>query len=213
MHPQRRFGKIESIFTRIYNDNAWGGRESRSGPGSSLAETSAVRGMLPTLLAELNIRSLLDAPCGDLNWMSHTPLDLDSYIGADVVRKVVDLNNEKFTSAMRRFVHFDILRDDLPAADAILCRDGLVHFSDADVKKALAGFRQSRATYLIATTYRDAGPSMNIITGEWQPLDLEAAPFSLPKPLRLVPENPGRDGIDSRKSLGVWKLCDFPGFS
>src|ERR1019366_7473416 len=127
---RRRLGNVEDIFTRIYNNNAWSGEESRSGPGSSVAETAALREKLPALFAELKIRSLLDASCGDFNWMSHTPLDLESYIGADVVRRVVAVNNEKFASPVRRFVHLDILRDELPAADAILCRDWLVHFSD-----------------------------------------------------------------------------------
>lgn len=209
-YPLQMLGRLEDVFTRIYDSNMWETGESRSGPGSTMAETAWLREELPVLLRDLGIRSLLDAPCGDFNWMSRTQLDLDSYIGADVVRKVVDANNEKFGSSVRRFVHLDLLRDELPAADAIMCRDCLVHFSDSDVRKTLGNFRRSGANYLIATTYPGRGPSINIITGEWQPLDLQGAPFFLPAPVWILSEKHlERDGTDSRKSLGVWKLSDL----
>jgi len=209
-YPLQVFGRVEDVFTRIYERNTWEAEESRSGPGSTLGETASLREDLPVLLRDLGVRSLLDSPCGDFNWMSRAQLDLDSYIGADIVRKVIDANNEKFGNSARRFINLDLLRDRLPAADAIMCRDCLVHFSDSDVRRALVNFVRSGSTYLITSTYPGRGPSMNIITGEWQPLDLQATPFLLPAPVRILGEKHlERDGRDSRKSLGVWKLSDM----
>ncbi|MGK2960752.1 MAG: class I SAM-dependent methyltransferase [Gemmatimonadaceae bacterium] len=209
-YPLQLLGMSEGVFTRIHDRNFWEAGESRSGPGSTLGETASIRAQLPGLLRELGVTSLLDAPCGDFNWMGQTALDLDLYVGGDIVRSVVDRNNAAFATSRRRFVHLDVIRDDLPKADAIFCRDCLVHFSDRDVRKALRNFSRSGAKYLITTTYPGRGRSINIVTGEWQPLDLQDAPFFLPPPSHMVSENHlERDGADSRKSLGIWKISDI----
>ena len=208
-YPLQALGKVEAVFTNIYDRNFWEAAESRSGPGSTLSETATLRAELPGLLRDLNVRALVDAPCGDFNWMSQMNPDLDSYVGADIVQKIIDENNEKHASPKRQFVHLDLLRDALPKGDAILCRDCLVHFGDAEVRKALSNFKRSGSTYLITTTYPDRGPSQNIILGEWQPLNLQAAPFNLPAPLRLLDEKRlEKDGSNTGKCLGVWRLSD-----
>src|SRR4029077_7259276 len=69
-------GYLEGIFADIYHGNLWGEPESVSGPGSSLAETAALRRELPDLLAALGVRTLLDAPCGDCHWILGLPLGL-----------------------------------------------------------------------------------------------------------------------------------------
>src|ERR1700683_3686127 len=61
-------------FSAIYATNYWRNGESRSGLGSSLAQTEAVRAALPTLCRDLGISSMLDIPCGDLNWIRHVDL-------------------------------------------------------------------------------------------------------------------------------------------
>jgi len=60
---------MPSVFSQIHRNNLWGEQESVSGNGSSLAATANLRQELPPLLAGLNVTSLLDAPCGDFNWM------------------------------------------------------------------------------------------------------------------------------------------------
>jgi len=83
-----RFSSIEKIFTDIYDENRWGDKESRSGPGSTLAQTEAIRSKLPEILEEFHIHSILDIPCGDFNWIKEVNLDSISYIGADIVKKI-----------------------------------------------------------------------------------------------------------------------------
>ena len=65
------------IFSRFYLKNSWANSESVSGEGSNLVQTSTIRRELEKLLAELNIRALLDAPCGDFNWIRHVPMHLE----------------------------------------------------------------------------------------------------------------------------------------
>ena len=73
---------------------------------------------LPALVKELGVRSLLDAPCGDFNWMRHVDLDGVEYTGGDVVPELVARNRELYGAAGRRFVTLDLTRDPLPPAVA-----------------------------------------------------------------------------------------------
>ena len=194
---------MTDVFTHIYRTNAWQSAESRSGPGSTLQRCRPVIRALVDLLQALSIRSLLDAPCGDFNWMKEVPLGNVSYLGIDVVPELIERNRSLY--AGREFRCLDMTRGPLPRADMIFCRDGLVHLSFEDVHKALAVFKQSGSRYLVATTFPARSANGDIITGDWRPLNLELAPFHLPPPLRLV-----NDGClipeYTDKALAVWQL-------
>src|SRR5262249_46825833 len=142
----------EAVFTAIYRDNTWQNAESRSGHGSTVARTTAVRQALLALVEELGVQSLLDAPCGDFNWMKEIPLSGVAYIGVDVVPEMIERNRRLYGKGGRRFVVADIAADPLARADLIFCRDGLVHLSNADALRALDRFHRSGARYLLATT-------------------------------------------------------------
>lgn len=193
----------QEIFTEIYREQLWDASESASGSGSTLAATESIRAELPRLLARLGARSLLDAPCGDHYWMSRTELDLDHYIGGEIVVPLVELLNERYGDERRRFVHLDVVCDPLPEADAFLCRDCLLHLTNADVLQVLDNARRSSCTYLLASTYPDCASNAEIPTGLSRPLNLCLPPFNLPPPLELVAD-PGPRTAD--KCLGVWDL-------
>src|SRR5580700_8852701 len=76
-------------FTEIYEQNLWKSGESFSGQGSTFGATTAIRDALPALFTKLGIRSLLDAGCGDFNWMKSTDLGLIEYLGVDVVEPLI----------------------------------------------------------------------------------------------------------------------------
>ena len=104
--------------------------ESASGRGSDLDNTETIRAALPALIREWGIRTMIDAPCGDFHWMSRLDLGLERYIGVDIVAELIELNRQKYRiEAVREFRVMDLVRDRLPAADLILCRDCLVHLS------------------------------------------------------------------------------------
>ena len=58
------------IFTDIYKNNTWGDKESLSGPASNLPRTKNLRKVLPELAQLYNIKTMIDAPCGDMFWFS-----------------------------------------------------------------------------------------------------------------------------------------------
>lgn len=213
---RRLFGKpaaapaMDQVFGRIFQENRWGDAESRSGEGSNLAQTERLRALLPGLLAEFEVRSMLDIPCGDWNWMRHVPLALD-YTGGDVVPELIAANQARFGAPDRHFRVMDITRDKLPPVDLVFCRDLLVHLSFSDIAAALANIRASGARWLLATTFPERGPNQDIPTGQWRPLNLTLPPIGLPAPLRLINEGCTEwDGAWADKSLGLWPVSAIP---
>ncbi len=198
-----------NVFRTMYAWKIWGGNESRSGGGSGLAQTKQIRKHLPILINALGVSKLLDAPCGDFHWMREVELEVDEYIGADIVEEVVADNARKYAHPTRRFVVLDIIKDPLPAADLILCRDCLVHLSFRDATRAIANFKQSESKYLLTTTFAERNHNQNIQTGEWRPLNLQKTPFNFPEPIRLIKEDCTVEH-DSDKCLGLWRIADLP---
>ncbi|MFK8843807.1 class I SAM-dependent methyltransferase [Streptomyces sp. Ac-502] len=221
---------MKDIFGELYASDSWklfpGGdglheKLSRSGSGSDLVQTAALRQQLPELISQLGIRSFLDIPCGDFYWMSQLELGVDSYLGADVVPEVVEENERKFGRPDRDFRVLDITRSRIPQVDMVFSRDCLVHFSDADVRAALENIKRSRSTYFATTTFTGRAENADDIeTGGWRSLNLCRAPFSLPAPLHLIDENctevyvSEEDGAEiehrfADKSIGVWRTADL----
>jgi hypothetical protein len=85
----------KTAFEHIYPVNEWGCNESRSGLGSNLDLTQQVRRALPPLLRAFAMKSMLDAPCGDYNWMPHVDLGCTHYIGCDIVPELIAANRER----------------------------------------------------------------------------------------------------------------------
>ncbi len=207
----------EQIFTNIYTENVWHDPESISGAGSNLIQTKVLRERLPRLIRELGIQNMLDIPCGDFNWLSQTRLDVSNYLGADIVEKLVAANQKRYRldepDRSISFSKMNLLTGPLPRHDLILCRDCLVHFSDSDVAQALRQIKRSGSTYLLTTTFPPPRANdKDIQTGEWRALNLEVAPFHLPKPLLTILEGATeRKGRFPDKTLALWKIADLPG--
>jgi hypothetical protein len=204
----RRDLRIRSIFDRVYKEHRWPGLDSKSGPGSSLQQTAAIRDQLPRLIKELEITSLLDIPCGDLNWMQDVDLGVTRYIGADIVESMINWNMSHYASPTRQFRVLDLTCDELPKVDLIFCRDCLVHLSNRLVFKAITQVIRSDSTYFLATTFPARTKNYNIPTGKWRPLNLCAAPFDFPPPVQILNEGLS-DTSYSDKSLGLWKIADL----
>ena len=82
----------KELFTSYYKNNTWAGVESLSGPGSDYEQTKFLVPELEIMLNDLNIKSMLDIPCGDFNWMKNVDLSLINYHGADIVDNVIISN-------------------------------------------------------------------------------------------------------------------------
>ena len=197
---------LPDTFQLIYETNHWGAAQ-RSGAGAALDQTKTLVDGLAGLIRELRVSTLLDLPCGDLSWMRRLDLAGVTYIGADIVPAVIETDRAEFGDPSRSFRVLDLTRDDVPAADLLLCRDCLVHLSFADARAALANVSRAPIAYFLSTTFPGCGENEDIVTGDWRPSKLERPPFSLPTPLRLMSEQCTEgDGLFIDKSLGLWRV-------
>ncbi len=198
----------KEIFDEIHKENKWGSCETVSGHGSTLYETKTIRKEIPKLLKQFKIKSVLDAPCGDLNWIKHIKKNICDYFGVDIVEDLIKNNRKEYGSKKTKFALLDLTKDPLPKKDLILCRDCLPHFSYDNIKKAIINFKESGSKYLLTTTFTGIKQNKNIKTGGWRKINLEEAPFNFPKPLKIINEN-HPDERANDKSLGLWRLKDI----
>ncbi len=201
----KRFGTAEERFRHIYETNHWNDAESVSGPGSTLEETEPIRRALPTMLAELGAASLLDLPCGDFHWMQHTDLSGIDYIGGDLVGELIERNRAQHARDGVAFRKLDLVHDTLPAVDAVLCRDCLVHLSFADAQAALANIARSGAKWLLTTSFPGVTRNDDIVTGQWRPINLMLSPFNLPESKKVITENCTETEF-ADKTLSLWAV-------
>jgi hypothetical protein len=196
---------LQAIFTNIYETNGFGGDESKSGGGSSLAATKVLRGLLPGLFMSRGIISILDAPCGDMNWMKTVDLTGIRYIGADIVEEIITRNRDQHRD--KEFELLNLISDPLPKVDLIICRDCLVHLPTVDAMSALDNFKNSGSKYLLATTFPLHNENPDVFTGAWRPLNLATHPFDLGEPIEVLNEGYTDDyGLFVDKSMGMWRL-------
>jgi hypothetical protein len=205
---KNRFRAVNAIFISIHKNRYWGNGESVSGTGSNLAQTKVLVQALPRLMAKYQIRSVLDVPCGDFNWMQKIDFATIKYRGGDIVPDIIRQNRLQHPA-----VHFDVidlLHDVLPAADLLICRDCLVHFSDKHIRQALDNIRKSQCQYLLTTTFPQK-QNTPLVTGSWRPINLNAPPFNFPAALEMILEQCDESsGVYADKSLALWRIDDLP---
>ncbi len=170
--------------------------------------TEDVRRELPKLIRSYNIKTMVDAPCGDWNWMSSTDLRLEKYTGVDIVPELIADNTAKYGSHKTEFVAWNIVTDRLPSADLILCRDCLVHLSFQDIASVIENFKSTDSTYLLANTYPLIERNENLFTGlGWRRLNLQRTPFEFPEPMLMFPDCVS---VDEGNFMAMWRLSDLP---
>ena len=188
-------------FTAAFDHGLWKDKESVSGPGSTLGYTSDLRSTLPGLIRALGCKSMLDAPCGDFNWMKEVDLSGIDYAGIDIVPALIANNKAKYPQ--HNFAVGDITRDAFPKADFVLCRDVLFHLSNDNVERVLRNFVQSGSQWLATSHYFQANAMQDVQSDPttFRLVNLTAAPFFLEQPDYVL-----KDYAPNfiRRWLGVW---------
>lgn len=208
IYSRLRTFRRQEIFQNVYRHNSWDEATTASGIGSSLSATEMLRSELPIVIDKLQIKSLLDIPCGDFHWMLNAHLKIERYIGADIVAELIAENIRRYPDA-GEFVHLDLLKSRLPRVDGVFCRDCLVHLSLRDVRRALRNIKASEPKYLMTTTFPECLYNIDTVMPYWRPLNLEIAPFNFPKPLFLIRDFSESQRNDQGKYLGVWRSVDL----
>ena len=212
---------IKSIFTDIFDKKTWGGKQSVSGTGSDKENTIILTRKLTEFIREHKIKSLFDAPCGDMHWMADVlaASNLESYAGMDIVPGIIAKNLKTYGGRLGdtalTLASGDITTDPLPPADMMICRDCLVHLSHANIGKFFRNLRSSRIRLIAITDF--VGPTrQNIDMPEgplsWSPWSFRKSPFNFPAPLAIIDEEYREQPDYSDKALSIWRVEDLTQF-
>ena len=193
-------------FTLFYETHYWEDDQSRSGGGSNLYATEKIRKAIPGLFSKYGVRSVLDLPCGDFFWFKEMRLDLDRYIGGDIVVPLIASVADKYTSRTRSFRVMDISKDALPDCDLILVRDCFIHLSFESILSALKNITQSNIRFLLTTHFADLAANADLGTRTCRALNLCAPPFNFPPALELIDDY--ANGMTPHQ-LGIWRVDDL----
>lgn len=172
----------------------------RSGPGSNLQSTGALRGALPRIFKEYGVKTFLDAPCGDWFWMQTVDLSDITYIGADISKGLIEENTAKFSRDGVSFLHLDITSDPLPASDVMLCRDCLFHLKFWLRWRFFENVARSDIRFLMLTMHHVTENQRVGGNGGFKPFNPTVEPYNLPPPIEMIAED--ADGLP--RSVGIW---------
>lgn len=194
----------------VFENKVWGKGPNvpRSGPGSTLVATAPLRRALPRIFTTYQIKTFVDAPCGDWTWMQHVDLEGIEYFGGDIAHSVIDQNRRSHSRPGVCFDVLDVTDTPLPPSDLFLCRDCLFHLQHWLRWKFFENFAASNGRYLLLTMNHVRINKPLDQNGGFSGFDPRLAPFNLPEPLERVLEIPGHDGTGSGprigRSVGLW---------
>jgi SAM-dependent methyltransferase len=194
---------MREAFENIYNQNLWG---FESGHGSAPSVTRQYRTFVERFIRESNVRSIVDLGCGD--WQFSRLIDWQgaNYVGVDIVPSVVDENRRRFATDNIRFELAGERFSELPAADLLLAKDVLQHWSTDDVKHFLA---EALAKYRAALITNCIEPrnllNTEIPSGEFRPVDLRLPPFNLAAECVLTFEGPAVFSQRTQRQYPAWR--------
>ena len=208
---------LKQAFEKAAEGNYWSDADSLSGPGSNMEQTRIIRQAIPALLEKYRVKTMLDAPCGDMFWMKTVLPELVQngiqYHGADIVSPLIDKHRSNFDASKSVFHVIDLTKGPIPAVDLIFTRDCFIHLSYYNIYSILRNYKLSGARYLLTNTYTNA-TRKNVNVDEFllygRFLNLQKFPFYFNSPLDLIVEGcTENEGINADKSLGLWELQEL----
>lgn len=191
----------KEVFDAIYREGTWGkgsGGTGTSGSGSTLAATALYRQFLQQFMKDNNIKSVVDAGCGD--WEFSQALDWTGidYKGFDIVDSVIAADKQKYGKPNIQFFTANIVDTDLPPADLLICKEVLQHLPNADVAKFLTQLPKYKHVLIMNAVSPVSLSAHNIDiklddvkAGGYRNLDITRPPFSVAgdKPLTYWANN------------------------
>jgi len=164
-------------FESIYATGEWG---IGSGDGSDARDNAGYVKFLQRFLKDQQIKSVVDLGCGD--WQTSRFVDWSGihYRGFDLVRPVIEQNTASFGSPTVEFAVFSGDFADLPAADLLIVKDVLQHWSNETVRGFLPTLQRYPYSLVTNCIFSRGSTANNDITdGGFRRLDMRLPPFSL----------------------------------
>jgi hypothetical protein len=197
VYDKAEWGSPVQNASDFYSDAAWPPKERRSasGHGSDLGYATQVSmQVLQGAIKRYNIRTMIDVPCGDANWIfdSLETDTLELYIGLDIVKRLVEDNAARLAHHSNKvFRHWDGAKCPFPkivhgtverSVDLVHARDVLQHLTLPQGIQFLCHVFQSGARVFVTTSFPGTKTNRAIHEGEFFRNDLTVAPFNLPAP-------------------------------
>jgi SAM-dependent methyltransferase len=168
---------VREVFTKIYEDNEWGGNpgEFYSGPGSSVEAAKPYTDAVIQFIRRSGITSVIDIGCGDFRVGQVIAGSGVNYTGVDIVEPLISRNRSLFGSDTIHFLVGNVSDDDLPDADLCLVREVFQHLSNDEIVRALKRLQKYR--YLIVTDHQPP-PGQSFVPNKDKPHGRDIRLFS-----------------------------------
>jgi SAM-dependent methyltransferase len=172
---------LANTFNRIYVEGTWGkdvAGKGTSGTGSTLEITREYRAYVEDFMKKHNVKSVVDAGCGDWSFSSAIDWGDASYLGVDIATDVIAAVRNKHEKGKIKFQVGDIT-DELPAAELLISKDVLQHLSNELVHKFIRNnLRKGKYKWVILTNDRGS-EHRDVASGGYRAIDLAAPPFEV----------------------------------
>jgi len=160
-HQLRQFAGLstEQVFTKIYEENAWGTTQEGEQPFFSGSGSRADR-IVTTYVDAVGrfLRSLghkpdvVDLGCGDFHVGSRLRPLCARYVACDIVGPLIAFNAATFSNLGVDFRTLDFTRDELPPGEVVFIRQVLQHLSNSEIARALPRI-QRQYRYLVLSEH------------------------------------------------------------
>jgi SAM-dependent methyltransferase len=186
--------RLIKTFNSVYASGKWAKGDNgkgTSGPGSTLESTAAYRAFVEDFIKTHNVKSVVDAGCGDWAFSSKIDWHGASYVGIDISTDVIDVVRKKYGNSTVKFVVGN-LTEQLPPADLLLCKDVLQHLPNALIQRFIEN-NLKPGKYKWAIITNDKGPTNgDISAGDYRTINLSSAPFDVKNLVDLPIQFPER---------------------
>lgn len=174
----------EKVFTSIYDNAVWGRNakgEGFSGGGSLLKNSKRYMRFVQHFVKAHNVKTIVDAGCGDWEFSRYMDWNGARYLGYDVVASVIENNIKQFSKDNIRFIHANFLVEDLPKADLLLCKHVLQHLPNEDILAFIQQLKKFKYCLITNEVYPDtlSSDGVDIEIGGGHKIDLTLAPFNV----------------------------------
>ena len=182
----------------FYADAQWPppARVSASGGGSNLgSSTLKSLAILKDVIANYGVKSMIDVPCGDVNWIfdSYATDSLPLYLGLDITQDVINMDIKRFAHhSNKHFMYWDAANCSFPKFqmessaelqpfELVHVRDVIQHLPLEDGFRYICNVLQSGARVFVTTTFPKNNRNRNIEAGKHYHNNLHKPPFSFPQ--------------------------------
>jgi SAM-dependent methyltransferase len=176
---------MEQVFEDVYLRAKWGtngGDAGTSGSGSTLRATLLYRTFLEQFMREANVKSVVDAGCGDWEFSQAIDFRGIDYKGFDIVPAIIERDTKNHEKPNVHFFVGDVVTSDLPPADLLIVKHVLQHLPNRSVQAFLAKQLSKYKHVLLingvnAVSLSSSNP--DIAAGAFRNLDVTKPPFNV----------------------------------